>query len=123
MNIKDHINNLWVNIDRRGAEKIVDFLNESDFFEAPCSTKFHLAKPGGLAEHSLNVYLLLDEKVSRYGLEISQSSIIICGLGHDLCKANFYKESQEPCTDKQYNYLTSLLPPNIILPANVTKDR
>jgi hypothetical protein len=68
-------------------------LEESDFFKAPCSTEFHLAVEGGLAEHSLNVYDLLYDKVTRhFGLlnVIPEPSIILCGLGHDLCKVNFY---------------------------------
>lgn len=112
MNIRDHINDLWVSIDRRGAERVVNFLNESDFFTAPCSTKYHLAKPGGLAEHSLNVYLLLREKVKRFGLDVSESTIIICGLGHDLCKIGIYKEGGEPAQGRQLDWAKDLIASN-----------
>jgi len=101
--------NLWKLIDRPGIEDLISFLNESDFFRAPCSTKYHLAKPGGLAEHSLHVYNLLSEKIKRFSMwHIPHESVIICGLGHDLCKVNFYQEGGEPCSDAQYNYLCSL---------------
>ncbi|MDD4997697.1 MAG: hypothetical protein PHI99_06070 [Syntrophales bacterium] len=90
--MKGEIINLWNSVNRPGVDKVIEFLNESDFFTAPCSTEFHLSRPGGLAEHSRNVFVLLDEKVKRYGLEdqISRDTRVICGLGHDLCKANFY---------------------------------
>jgi len=105
---KEMIYFLWSRIKRTGIEQLIYFLNESDFFQAPCSTKHHLAHFGGLAEHSLNVYNLLNEKVSRYGISVPAESVIICGLGHDLCKVNFYKEGGDACSDAQYNYLCSL---------------
>ncbi|MDA8227365.1 MAG: hypothetical protein M0T74_06610 [Desulfitobacterium hafniense] len=105
---KNTILNLWGLVNRTGVKELINFLNESDFFQAPCSTKYHLAKPGGLAEHSLNVYNLLYEKVNRYKINVPGESIIICGLGHDLCKINFYQEGGEPCGESQYNYLCSL---------------
>lgn len=95
-------------VKRNGMEELICFLKESDYFQAPCSTKHHLAKRGGLAEHSLNVYNLLYEKVNRYGINVPGESIIMCGLGHDLCKINFYQEGGEPCSDSQYSYLCNL---------------
>jgi HD superfamily phosphohydrolase YqeK len=78
-------------IERQGINDLLNWLDTSDFFTAPCSTEFHLAKPEGLLEHSLNVYTLLLEKCERYQLdEYSLETITICGLFHDLCKANFY---------------------------------
>lgn len=67
-------------------------MEKSDFYRAPCSTEFHLAKEGGLALHSINVTTLLQEKVERYDLDqrYSSDTIAICGLCHDICKANFY---------------------------------
>ena len=43
----------WVK--RPGTEKLLAWLETTDFFEAPASTKYHGAYPGGLVEHSLNV--------------------------------------------------------------------
>ena len=99
---------LWKAVPRDGVDGLIKFLQESDFFSAPCSTQFHLACPGGLARHSLNVYQLLKEKVDRFAVCIPHESVIIAGLGHDLCKVNFYKEGGEPCTEAQHNYLSSL---------------
>ena len=80
-------------IKRNGIEDFIKYLEkETDFFEAPCSTRFHLSKKGGLAEHSLNVYELLKEKVERYQLGTLDETILICGLLHDLCKTKMYYE-------------------------------
>lgn len=48
-------------IHRPGAEKLLDWLDRNEFFTAPASSKHHLAIPGGLALHSLNVYRRLVE--------------------------------------------------------------
>lgn len=93
-----HIQELWSGVTREGTPDLIEFLSTSDFFEAPCSTKYHLAVPGGLAQHSLNVYDLLWEKMRRYdianldreGYAFKWQTAIICGLGHDLCKVNSY---------------------------------
>ena len=44
------------NIKREGLEELLSFLEGTDFFTAPCSTRFHLAERGGLCQHSLNVF-------------------------------------------------------------------
>lgn len=106
--IKKTILHLWSMVKRPGIENLIRFLQESDFFEAPCSTKYHLAKRGGLAEHTLNVYRLLADKVNSFRTYIPNESVIICGLGHDLCKVNYYQEGGDPCNDAQYNFLCSL---------------
>ncbi len=88
-------------IHRDGAEKLLDYLcsDNCDFFTAPASTRYHGAYPGGLLEHSLNVYDCLCDYLARsrvrevYGLDFSEESIAISSLLHDLCKINFYKES------------------------------
>ena len=89
-------------IHRDGSEKLLEFLmsRSSDFFEAPASTRFHGAYKGGLVDHSLNVYECLKDYLERprvreiYGLDsVSEESIAIVALLHDICKAQFYKES------------------------------
>ena len=113
MGAKEQILELWRSVQRPGIDgdgSLIEFLEESDFFQAPCSTVFHLAQPGGLAEHSLNVYYLLKEKWQRFNLTefIAHESIIICALGHDLCKVNFYVEDTEDATPAQIRYLSDL---------------
>lgn len=88
-------------ITRPGADKLLAWLETTDFFEAPASTRFHLSRPGGLVEHSIHVYhrlhdLFVSERQNRENepfIELSDSeeeTIAICGLLHDICKANFY---------------------------------
>lgn len=77
------------NIKRPGSEKLLEWLCQSDFFIAPASTKYHSAFEGGLVQHSLNVYKLLKKRCAEYGITDGES-IAICGLLHDICKANFY---------------------------------
>ena len=43
------------NIIRPGSEELLKWLCSADFFVAPASTRFHLAQPGGLVEHSIHV--------------------------------------------------------------------
>lgn len=93
-------------IKRAGADKFLEWLNKTDFFTAPASTRYHLAEPGGLVAHSVHVYerlrsLYLAEKINDLkdcgdavaaGLsDAEEETIAICGLLHDICKVNFYK--------------------------------
>lgn len=75
---------------RDGVIDLLSYLdNETDFFIAPASTRFHGASPQGLVKHSLQVYYnLLTFKCLR---DYSTDQLKIVGLFHDLCKANFYK--------------------------------
>jgi hypothetical protein len=92
--IKDQIMNLLSNVNRQGMGKLITYLEQdTDFFIAPASTRFHGNYMGGLAEHSLNVYELFKKKNEQYDFGLSDDSVIIVSLLHDLCKANYYVES------------------------------
>lgn len=93
MNKQRFLEILRTNVTRNGIDKFIDWLEKTDFFEAPASTKFHAAYAGGLLEHSLNVYDVYMEKHFVEG-EDNLESVTICTLLHDLCKANFYKLSK-----------------------------
>lgn len=86
-------------IKREGSDKLLEWLEKSDFFQAPASTRFHLSENGGLCIHSLNVYRRLVRLYTmEYGMDILSDaeileSLAICSLLHDLCKVNFYKTS------------------------------
>ncbi len=96
MSIKKEITKIiYDDIKREGKIKFAKYLNQSDYFIAPCSTRFHLNREGGLAEHSLNVYYLLTEKVDKFKLDVSRETMAICGLFHDLCKVDFYVEQKK----------------------------
>lgn len=84
---------LQENVNRNGIEKLIEWIEKTDFFEAPASTKFHSAYKGGLCEHSLNVYETYIEK--HFEDEVDNlESVTIVTLLHDLCKANFYAVSK-----------------------------
>ena len=76
-------------VTRPGADKLLAWLDTTDFFRAPASTRFHGACAGGLLMHSLNVYHCLREHYFEPG--DSEESFALCALLHDVCKANFYK--------------------------------
>ena len=87
-------------ITRKGADKLLTYLlsENSDFFTAPASTKYHSAYEGGLCEHSLNVYDCLKDYLERarvkdvYGMDYPDESIAIVALLHDICKVNLYRD-------------------------------
>ena len=79
-------------VSREGAEEFLRWLEGTDFFTAPASTKFHCACPSGLVMHSISVYEVLMEKHFVEG-EDNQESFALCGLLHDLCKAQYYMVS------------------------------
>ena len=105
------------NINREGFDKegLINKLINSDFFEAPASTKYHLNCKGGLCQHSLNVYECLKSLVEVAYEDIPFSpfegdSLKIVGLFHDISKMNFYKTDQRnkkeysPTGSKKDNY-------------------
>ena len=82
--------------ERSGIDKIIEYLTEeTDFFQAPASTKFHGCHEQGLLEHSLNVFDVLASM--PYTKNENYESIIICSLLHDICKANFYSTALNCC--------------------------
>lgn len=91
--MKEEFLKLLKSINREGMEKLIEFIEKTDFFKAPASTKYHGNYEGGLLEHSMKVYEILKEKVRNSSIEIatSEESLIIIALLHDICKVNFYK--------------------------------
>lgn len=76
---------------RDGMENLIDYLtNETDFFTAPASTRFHGAEPGGLLAHSVCV-VQWAIRLGTLHTGATSSSVRITSLLHDVCKANFYK--------------------------------
>lgn len=81
------------NTNREGMDKLLEFIEKSDFFKAPASTKYHGNYEGGLLEHSMKVYEILKQKVQNSVIELNvrEESLAIIALLHDICKVNFYK--------------------------------
>ena len=94
--MKEKFLELLRSTNREGIEHLIKFMEEStDFFTAPASTRFHGDHEGGLLEHSLKVYEILNEKLKHTPIEmnIPDDTIKIAALLHDICKVNFYKVS------------------------------
>ena len=91
MDNKERFLSLCGTIDRDGIDKLLGWLETSDFFTCPASTKYHGAYRGGLLEHSLNVYDELQRLLAAYPeIEAKEESVIVVSLFHDLCKVNYY---------------------------------
>lgn len=98
-NLKDEFVRIYQeNISRPGADRLLNYLlsDQSDFFTAPSSTRYHGSYPGGLCEHSINVYNCLKDYLERprtkelYKMDYSSETIALVSLLHDVCKMNFY---------------------------------
>lgn len=94
MSMRERINALLRATGRKGIDDLILWMETNGFYDAPCSSKYHLAKPGGLAEHSINVFsnaLLMYEalciKEGKQATFEKTHSIILCSLLHDLGKA------------------------------------
>lgn len=108
-----------ITIEGSDIEGLNRWLEKSDFFVAPASTKYHCAYPGGLCEHSLHVYDALVKLVKEFkttyktitndvvdeetgivthnvsqieNCEYSDDTIKVVALLHDISKANFYEK-------------------------------
>lgn len=78
-------------IHREGLDALLDWLCKADFFEAPASTKYHGAYAGGLCQHSIDVYEYARKLTFLSPIPISDESLAIATLFHDVCKCNLYK--------------------------------
>ena len=93
---KEYIEIFSNNIKREGADALLDYLlNHSDFFLAPASVRRNSAFEGGLCYHSLNTYKRFKNHVmaefgEEYSSVITDESIAIISLLHDVCKVNTY---------------------------------
>lgn len=91
--MKEEFISLLNTINREGMKDLLAFIEKTDFYKAPASTRFHGSFEGGLLEHSMKVYEILKEKVknSPVDLVVSEDTVKIVALLHDICKVNFYK--------------------------------
>ena len=87
---KHTIINLLNSTNRPDMDKLICKLKSSDFFTAPASVKYHLNCLGGLAQHSLNVYRTFTFICKIAHANVSQESMIVSGLLHDVCKVGLY---------------------------------
>lgn len=96
--IKKEFVELLLSTAREGIEDVIVELGKLGFFEAPASTKFHMSRPEGLLEHSMNVCrvaLRIREEMIDMRPELADKlpvdSVIIASLLHHVCKSDIYK--------------------------------
>jgi hypothetical protein len=70
-----------------GHEEFWAFLQSSDFYLAPASSKYHLNEFGGLVQHIIDVY----EKLLEF--KFTERDAARLALFHDLCKVGLYISS------------------------------
>lgn len=110
MSTQESITELLLATKREGMGELVKDLVDTGFFESPASTKFHGSYKGGLAEHSLKVYDLLKEKITKpfsldlaavsspgqKPLPITPDDLVIAALLQDVCKIGAYIGDEKP---------------------------
>lgn len=75
---------------------LVPALADLGYFTQPASTRFHGAYEGGLFDHSLEVAKALMDLTDKLNLKWDrQSSPLVIGLFHDLCKCDNYVFDRE----------------------------
>lgn len=111
---REEIYALLEKVEKVDVTKLLTYLDSSGFFYRPSSASSHHNYPGGLAEHSLGVYRIVEEwnnmgpderrRSELYGFKLSDKSVscdiftekmneddmVIASICHDLCKAKHY---------------------------------
>lgn len=108
---------IYKDIRRPGADKLLAWLETTDFFTAPAGAKHHGAHAGGLVVHSLNVWNRLREITLRGTIDgkaildltpETNETVAILGLLHDVCKVGVYhtetKRRRNPDTGTWEDY-------------------
>ena len=101
-------------IKRPGIEELLNWLETTDFYSAPASTKFHGNFEGFLVVHGTNVASCLQKMNTTFNLGLTTDTVLVCGLFHDICKVNLYKKVKRVFKDddandgrgKWYDYMT-----------------
>ena len=80
---KQEFNDLLRSVGREGTDYLIEDLEDLGFYDAPSSTRFHLACDGGNVQHS----------------------VIVACLLHDVCKADVYKKVVKKRKDQYGNWV------------------
>ena len=78
-------------VERDGVQSLLEWMESTDFYTAPASTKYHGAYAGGLLEHSLNVFRRLVKRCPAADMD----TLTIAALLHDVCKIHLYKKTED----------------------------
>lgn len=88
---------------------LLKYLESTDFYTAPSSTKYHSAFIGGLAFHTKLVMECALALNKKHDLPTANRSVVIAAFCHDLCKVGMYHEVSEAPSPAQINYLKDLM--------------
>lgn len=88
--LKDAFERYLKDVNREGINDLIEWLDKTGFYDAPASGSYHLAKEGGLVEHSLNVTNLAVDLNKHMGEPVEKESVIIAAALHDLGKHQYY---------------------------------
>lgn len=99
--MRERFETILKEIGRENIDYVLEDLDKWGFYNAPASSQGHGSYPGGLLEHSLNVYdaavaarkdmIELRPYIEK---ELPLDSIAIAALLHDVCKADFYQSAR-----------------------------
>lgn len=82
-------------------EHCLKWLDTTDFFNAPASTRYHDSYRGGLVNHTINVvHNLIDLwKLEKFN-KVDIGSAILCACVHDWCKIGLYESYMRNVKDE-----------------------
>lgn len=101
MTTKEQFIEMAKGITRPGIDQMMAWLETTDFYTAPASTRFHGAEEGGLCAHSITVAKRLLEIADLWAPnQYSRDTLLTVALFHDLCKVFTYPVSTRNVKDK-----------------------
>ena len=76
----------------RYSERAIKWLNSTDFYDAPASTRYHDADPSGLLRHTLKVVnRTIDLTTIDLFKSVDIAEAVLVAIVHDFCKINIYE--------------------------------
>jgi hypothetical protein len=93
-------------VKRKGLPELLEWLDSTEFFTQPASSRFHGAYAGGLLDHSLAVYDAIGWQAKAFkklkeNVDLPPDSLTIVSLLHDVCKHDAYEETTRNMKDKE----------------------
>ena len=86
----NYLKSLLLSTKREGMDKLVEYIEGTDFKLSPASTQYHHSYIGGLVLHTIEVYKNAVELNKAMKFKLTNEQIIVAAVLHDLCKANSY---------------------------------
>lgn len=85
------------------TNRVISWLEGTDFYTCPASTIYHESHPGGLLEHTLNVYNNVVDfwNTKKFNRKVNIDEAALCALVHDWCKIGLYQVYQRNVKDEQ----------------------